>query len=53
MVLLACIAILHDTSKVIHHYPVESYVAASLELFASIALLFWYVLRILMRLSRR
>jgi FtsH-binding integral membrane protein len=53
MILLACIAILHDTSKIIHHYPVESYVAASLALFASIALLFWYILRILMRFSRR
>ena len=29
------------------------YVAASLELFASVALLFWYVLRIVMSLSRR
>lgn len=53
MILLACIAILHDTSKIIHHYPVGAHVAASLELFASIALLFWYVLRLLMRLSRR
>lgn len=53
MILLACIAILHDTSKIIHHYPVGSHVAASLELFASIALLFWYVLRLLMRLNRR
>ncbi len=53
MILLACIAILHDTSKIIHHYPVGAHVAASLELFASIALLFWYVLSLLMRLTRR
>ncbi|HKL22612.1 MAG TPA: Bax inhibitor-1 family protein [Tichowtungia sp.] len=53
MILLACTAILYDTSKVIHHYPVGSHVAASLELFASVALLFWYVLRLLMSLNRR
>lgn len=53
MVLLAGGAILHDTSKVVHHYNTDQYVGAALELFASIALLFWYVLRILMRLSRR
>jgi FtsH-binding integral membrane protein len=53
MILLACSAILYDTSKVLKHYPVGSHVAASLELFASVALLFWYVLRLLMSLSRR
>ncbi|MFC1783793.1 Bax inhibitor-1 family protein [Planctomycetota bacterium] len=52
MVALACAAILYDTSKIIHHYAPGQHVAASLELFASIALLFWYVLRILMSLSR-
>jgi FtsH-binding integral membrane protein len=36
-----------------YHYTKEQYVAASLELFASVALLFWYVLRILMSLNRR
>lgn len=46
MVLFAGAAILYDTSKVLHHYPEESYVAASLELFASVALLFWYVIQI-------
>lgn len=53
MVGLASAAILYDTSKIIHHYSPERYVAASLELFASVALLFWYVLRIVMSLSRR
>jgi len=53
MVGLASAAILYDTSKIIHHYSPEQYVAASLELFASVAFLFWYVLRIVMRLSRR
>ena len=51
MVGLAGGAILYDTSNVIHHYPEDRYVAASLQLFASVALMFWYVLRIF--LSRR
>lgn len=53
MVLLASGAILFDTSKILHHYGPDQHVAASLQLFASVALLFWYVLRIVMRLSRR
>ncbi len=44
MVALAGAAILYDTSNVIHHYPKDRYVGAALELFASVALLFWYVL---------
>jgi uncharacterized protein len=51
MVGFAGAAILYDTSNVIHHYPEDRYVAASLALFASVALMFWYVLRIF--LSRR
>jgi FtsH-binding integral membrane protein len=51
MIALAGGAVLHDTSKVMHHYPEDRYVAASLELFASVALMFWYVLRLY--LSRR
>ena len=46
MVGLAGAAILYDTSNILHHYPEDRYVAAALELFASVALLFWYVLRI-------
>ena len=46
MVALAGGAILYDTSNVIHHYPPDRYVGAALQLFASVALLFWYVLRI-------
>lgn len=53
MVLLASIAILYDTSRILLHYGPEQYVAASLQLFASIALLFWYILQIVMSLSRR
>lgn len=46
MIALAGGAILYDTSKVLHHYPEDRYVGAALELFASVALLFWYVLRL-------
>lgn len=51
MIALASGAILYKTSNVVHHYPQDRYVAASLELFASVALLFWYVLRLF--ISRR
>ncbi len=46
MVGFAGAAILYDTSNVIHHFPEDRYVAAALELFASVALMLWYVLRI-------
>jgi FtsH-binding integral membrane protein len=51
MVLFASVAILYDTSQVLHHYRTDQHVAASLSLFASVALLFWYILRIVMSLS--
>ena len=44
MIALAGGAILYDTSNVLHHYSEDRHVAAALELFASVALLFWYVL---------
>jgi FtsH-binding integral membrane protein len=50
MILLASGYVLYYTSNVLHHYRPTQYVAASLALFAAIALLFWYVLRILMAL---
>jgi FtsH-binding integral membrane protein len=53
MVLLACGWILYDTSNVMSHYRTDQDVAASLALFASVALLFWYVLRIVMAFSSR
>jgi uncharacterized protein len=53
MVGFAACAILYDTSKVMNHYHSSQYVAASLELFASVALLFWYILQIVMSLSSR
>ena len=48
MIGLAGAAILYDTSNVLHHYPEDRYVSASLSLFASVAVLFWYVLRFFM-----
>lgn len=48
MVIFAAGTILYSTSNIIHHYQTNQYVAASLGLFASVALLFWYVLRIFM-----
>ena len=48
MVAFAGGAILYDTSNILHHYRTNQHVAASLSLFASVALLFWYILRIFM-----
>lgn len=51
MIGFAGASILYDTSKILKVYPEDRYVAAALELFASIALMLWYVMRLL--LSRR
>ena len=51
MVALAGASILYDTSNVLHHYPEDRYVGAALSLFASVAMMLWYVLRLF--LSRR
>ena len=48
MIALAGGAILYDTSNVLRTYPEDRYVGASLQLFASVALMFWYVLRLFM-----
>ena len=53
MVVLASGYILYDTSNILHHYRTNQHVAAALALFASVALLFWYVIRILIALSGR
>jgi FtsH-binding integral membrane protein len=49
LVVLASGYILYHTSNVLHQYRTDQYVAASLALFASLALLFWYVLQLFMR----
>ncbi|MBT8091153.1 MAG: Bax inhibitor-1 family protein [Gammaproteobacteria bacterium] len=46
MIGFAGVAVLYDTSNIMHHYPQDKYVAASMALFASIAMMFWYVLRL-------
>jgi len=51
MVALAGGYILYDTSNVLHHYRIGQHVAASLALFASVALLFWYIVRIVLALT--
>ncbi len=48
MILLASGSILYNTSQIMFHYAPGQHVAASLSLFASVALLFWYVLRLFM-----
>lgn len=48
MVLLASGSILYNTSAIMYHYAPGQHVAASLSLFASVALLFWYVLQLFM-----
>ncbi|HKI34216.1 MAG TPA: Bax inhibitor-1 family protein [Gemmataceae bacterium] len=53
MVALASGWIIYQTSNVIHHYRTDQYVAASLALFAAVALLFWYILEIFLLRSRR
>ncbi len=51
MIIFAAGCILYDTSNILRHYHPEQYVAASLSLFASVALLFWYILLFLMQLA--
>jgi FtsH-binding integral membrane protein len=48
MIGFAGAAVLYDTSNVLHHYSADRHVAAALQLFASIAMMFWYVLRLFM-----
>ena len=48
MVMLAAGFIVYDTSNVMHRYRPTQHVAAALALFASVALMFWYVLRLFM-----
>ncbi len=52
MILVASGYILFHTSALIHQYHPGQHVAASLALFSSVALLFWYVLQLIMSLQR-
>ncbi len=51
MIVFAAGSVLYSTSKIIHEYRSDQHVAAALSLFASIALLFWYILRLFMSLA--
>ena len=53
MILFAGCAVVYSTSNILRVYPTDQYVAAALDLFAAVALLFWYVLRFLMEAQRR
>ena len=53
MVLFAAGSVLYTTSNIMHHYHPKQHVAASLALFSAVALLFWYVLQVLMALTGR
>lgn len=49
MIAFACGYILYDTSNVLHQYRIGQHVAAALALFASVALLFWYLVQLFSR----
>lgn len=51
MIALACGYILYDTSNMLHHHPTNAHFAAALELFSSVAFLFYYIVRLLMSLA--
>lgn len=48
MILFAAGSVLYSTSNIIHEYHTDQHVAASLSLFSSVGLLFWYVIQFLM-----
>lgn len=49
MVAFAASAILYNTSNIMREYHTSQHIAAALSLFASVALLFWYILSIFNR----
>ncbi|WP_430614973.1 Bax inhibitor-1/YccA family protein [Flavobacterium sp. JP2137] len=51
MILLASGSILYSTYTIKNEYATDQYVPAALSLFASLMLLFWYILRLLMSRS--
>jgi len=53
MIGLMCLWVLYHTSNLLHEYQTNQYVVASLALFASLVVLFWYVLRLLLYLQSR
>ncbi len=51
MILFAGASVLYSTSNIIHEYHTEQHVAASLSLFSSVGLLFWYILQFMMSMG--
>ena len=51
MILFAAASVLYSTSNIIHEYHTEQHVAASLSLFSSVGLLFWYILQFMMSMG--
>ena len=52
MIVLASGYILFYTSNILRHYRTDQHVAAALALFSAIALLFWYIVRIILQNAR-
>ncbi len=46
MVALSGAAILYQTQNIIRNFPANAYVAAAVQLFGSVMIMFWYILRI-------
>lgn len=51
MIVFAAASVLYSTSNIIHEYNTEQHVAASLGLFSSVGLMFWYIVQFLMSLT--
>jgi hypothetical protein len=51
MIVFAAASVLYSTSNIIHEYHTQQHVAASLSLFSSVGLLFWYIVQFLMSLT--
>jgi uncharacterized protein len=49
MIALAGASILYQTQTILRRYPSDAHVGAAVQLFASVMLLFWYVLRLVSR----
>lgn len=52
MIALASGSVLYTTSNIMRGYPANADVAAAMQLFAGIAMMFWYVLRLFMSARR-
>lgn len=51
MIVFAGAVLLYQTSQIIHEYHTDQHVGASLGLFSSVGLMFWYILQFLMSLT--